>query len=94
MHSKFDALIEVNPDAMLADGFEEAYRGYVDRWEADGSRGAVAVYSRNECIDILITRDEMSWEDAEDHFCFNVEGAYVGPFTPLFLVEPEDDVVE
>jgi hypothetical protein len=27
----------------------------------------------------------MTEEDAEEYFEFNVQGAYVGPFTPLFL---------
>lgn len=73
----FDELIELNPEALLADGFEAAYLGYVSH--------GIAVYSREKCLEILMERDGMSADDAEEFFSFNTEGAYVGPFTPLFL---------
>jgi hypothetical protein len=79
---RFLELSEINPDALLADGFEEAYIGYV---HLPTGVGAVAVYSRKGCIEILMTRDGMTDEDAEEFFDFNVCGSYVGPFTPLFL---------
>jgi hypothetical protein len=47
------------------------------------------VYSRSKCIEVLITRDKMSKEEAEEFFDFNVEGAYMGEKTPIFV----DDVM-
>jgi hypothetical protein len=71
-------------DVLFADGFEEAFLGLGSRFTYQ-----VAVYDRRKCIKILIARDEMSPEDAEEYFGFNVEGAYMGEHTPIFL-EPED----
>eukprot|EP01050_Picozoa_sp_SAG11_P002842 SAG11_NODE_148_length_14747_cov_217.933517_19_plen_83_part_00 len=36
-------------------------------------------------IDILIMRDGMDREEAEEYFEYNVQGAYVGENTPVFL---------
>lgn len=83
--SRFDALSEYNPEALLADGFEDAYIGFVA-----GFSGGIAVYNRRKCIEILMERDGMTHVEAEEFFSFNTEGAYVGEFTPLFLQEPEE----
>ena len=66
--------------ALLADGFEEALIGLGHRFTY-----AVAVYDRQKCLDILIARDGMTGEEAEEYFSFNVEGAYVGEQTPVYL---------
>jgi hypothetical protein len=74
-------LVEANPDALLADGFEEAYVGYATRINMP----PVAVYDRTHCIEILVSRDGMSYEEAEEFFSFNTEGAYMGENTPIYL---------
>lgn len=82
-----EELAEINEEALCADGFEDAYLGWAEsRWVREGGP-AVAVYSRRKCIQILMKRDGMSEEEAVEFFEFNVEGAYVGPNTPIFLVE-------
>lgn len=65
---------------LLADGFERALVGIGWRF-----REPVAIYDRATCLDILQTRDGMSEEDAVEFFEFNVEGAYVGDSTPVYL---------
>jgi hypothetical protein len=30
-------------------------------------------------------RDEMTYEDASEYFEYNIRGAYMGKYTPLFL---------
>ena len=67
-------------DALLADGFEEAFVGFGFQFNT-----AVAVYDRARCIQILMTRDGMTDEDADEYFSFNVIGAWVGPHTPVFI---------
>jgi hypothetical protein len=64
----------------LADGFEEAFFGIARQFGKP-----FALYDRKKCIDILINRDGLSYEDAEEYFCFNVEGAWVGENTPAFF---------
>jgi hypothetical protein len=77
---KFVGLQEANEDALTADGFEDAYLGYV----VNHHRRPVAVYDYDLCRECL-TRDGMTDEEAEDYLSFNVLGAYVGEDGPLFV---------
>ena len=74
---------EYYPDEMdkilLADGFDGAFLGV---GSSCGGKN-VAIYDRNKCIRIL--EKDMSYEEAEEYFCFNTEGAYVGEYTPIFM---------
>lgn len=71
---------ESNPEMLFADGFEEALTGVVHR--AGGN--PVACYDMEKCIEILVTRDGMTREEAEEFFDYNVIGAYAGENTPCF----------
>ena len=73
-----EQLAELNPDALLADGFERALIGYVDR-----SGNAVALYDILKCIDVLM-KDGASYEEANDYLACNVLCAYVGENGPMF----------
>ena len=77
---KKELLAELNPEALLADGFEDALVGIVQQFTR--SR---ALYNRAKCIEILMERDAMTNEDAEDFFEYNVVGAWVGEYTPCFV---------
>ena len=46
--------------------------------------GAAVAYDRAEVIEILMA-DGMSWEEAEEWFCFNTIGSYVGDHTPIYI---------
>lgn len=70
---------------MLAVGFEEALIGYGNQFN-----NHVAIYNRDKCIDILMQRDGMDIEEAEEYFEYNVQGAYVGEETPVFLDQEEN----
>ena len=63
------------------DGLEDAFLGVAYR---HGTDGPIAVYDRELCI-IAIMRDGLSRDGAEDWFQFNVEGAWIGEHTPIFL---------
>jgi hypothetical protein len=69
-----------NPSALFADGFDPALIGVV-RGKDDC---AVAAYARSGCITVL-TQSGISQQDAEEHFEFNVQGAYLGKHTPVFI---------
>ena len=71
----------VHDEVLLADGFEEAFLGLAER----SGMALVAAYDRNKCIDILVQRDEMSYDEAREFFEFNTLGAWVGELTPVFL---------
>ncbi len=78
-----ESMLGENESVYLADGFEEAFVGI--GWQASKP---FAVYDRSECIKILMR--DMSHEDAEEYFEFNVQGAYVGENTPVFMSKPSD----
>ena len=82
--TKLEEITEQYPDVELlsADGFEEAIIGVA---AIKQTAQFVLVYSRTKCIEILIKRDRMSKEEAEEYFDFNVEGAYMGEKTPIFV---------
>ena len=77
-----DEIIDINPEAMLADGFDEAILGMCVQF---GSEPVVA-YDFNKCVEIVMERDGMEREEAIDFINFNVVGAYVGLSTPVFIM--------
>lgn len=77
---KKEFISQHNPEALLADGFEDALIGVGQQFNK-----ALAVYDRQKCIEILMERDGMSDEEAVEYFEYNVTGAWVGEYTPIFL---------
>ena len=45
----------------------------------------VAVYSADCIVEKLVERDLMTHDDAYDYFYYNIEGAYVGDKTPIYI---------
>jgi hypothetical protein len=82
--NKIEQILENYSDENIlsADGFDDAILG-ID------NKSCRLIYSTKKCIEILISED-MSEEDALEHFYFNIEGAYVGEKTPIWC---NDDVV-
>ncbi len=78
-----EQLVGMYGDAELlcADGFDDAILGVCER---AGSLDVVA-YDANKCIEILMERDGMGFEEAVEYFGFNVLGGYVGDRTPVFI---------
>ncbi len=77
-----ERLQELNPEALLADGFEEAFVGICRRFGQE----PLAAYDYDKCLEVLMR--EMSYEEAVEYFDFNVIGAWVGPNTPVFVELP------
>lgn len=77
-----------HPDSniLLADGFDEAFMGIAVQFNTP-----IAIYDRAKCIEILMA--DMSNEDAEEYFQFNVQGAYVGENTPAFIERFEHEKI-
>lgn len=74
-----DELAEDHPDMLFCDGFDEALIGTVSRFGME----TVALYDRTKIIEVLM-RDGLTWEEAEEHFSFNIIGAWAGEHTPAF----------
>jgi len=54
-----------------------------------GIRTSVLVYDAEVIRNTLMERDNMEADEAREYIEFNIEGAYVGPDTPI-LVWPDD----
>ena len=77
--SKRSFIGDINEQALFADGFDNAIVGY------DASSYCV-VYDYDKCLKVLMERDDrMSYPEAHEFMEFNVVGAYVGDFTPIFV---------
>ena len=72
---------EYNEEALICDGFDEAIIGVAERINL----GPVAAYSVEKILEILMERDEMTYEDAYEYFSYNVIGAWMGEYTPVFI---------
>ncbi len=74
-----ETISEFNPEAKLADGFNDSILGY-------DTKGRV-IYSINSILDTLVNRDGMDYDEAQEYFGFNIECAYVGEYTPIYMHE-------
>ena len=76
-----DRILECFPeeDLLKADGFDDAIIGI------DNSHMRL-IYSKNTCIEILIS-DGMTEEDALEYFECNVSSAWVGEKTPIWCLD-------
>jgi hypothetical protein len=75
-------LSEENPEALLADGFEDAFVGISRRC----GQPTLAVYDYKRAVEVLMQRDGMTTEEAEEWMEFNVVGAWAGEHTPVWFV--------
>ena len=72
---------ETMDEILLADGFEDAFLGVVESFGSEPK----ACYDLLKCIDILMNRDSMTYDEAVEYMDFNVTQAYVGEYTPAFI---------
>ena len=76
-----------NPDALVAFDYSAAFVGVAHRC----GQPSLAVYSVSKCIDALMKRDGMTYEEAAEFFEFNVAGAWLGEGTPVWLYTEEEE---
>lgn len=76
-----EAIAEIDEDVLLADGLDDAFIGLT----ANTHFPPIAVYDLDQCVEVLVRRDGMSHEDAEEHLAFNTTCCYVGERTPIYV---------
>jgi hypothetical protein len=90
-----DEIAEINPEALLLDGFDEAIIGMAERINL----GPIIAYDVEKIIEILANNMEVEEDDlvddqsieelkismAYDYFDFNIQGAWMGENTPIFI---------
>ncbi len=69
-----------NEPLMFAEGYDAAILGIAWR---EGV--AIVAYNTQGVLDILCRRDGMTQIDAEEFFDYNVQGAWLGEATPIFV---------
>jgi len=67
-------------EIILAHGFEKQFLGVGRQFKK-----SFAVYDKNGCISQLMEENDMKFDEAEEYFLFNVQDAYVGENTPIFI---------
>jgi hypothetical protein len=72
-----DTLLERELSAILLDTYDDAILGFVTN--KDGERAHI-VYSQEKCIEVLMNRDGMTYEEALEFFEFNTLRAI--PYMP------------
>jgi len=78
-----EKISEINPEALLADGFNKAITGMCIQFGQD----PVVAYDYEKCIEILQERDDMTHGEAIDYMEFNVIGSYMGINSPVFIIK-------
>jgi len=79
-----EQISEYNPEAILFDDLDDALIGV---GQQHGSQ-TVAIYDKEKCIDIFYRNFLVT--EAVEWFEYNVECAYVGENTPIFVERFED----
>lgn len=69
-------------ELLFADGFDDAIIGV----GTQASRRETVTYDHHKCVEILMKRDGMTEEDADEYMSFNVTSAWVGEGTPIFVL--------
>lgn len=90
-----DEIAEINPEALLCDGFDKAIIGLGERINL----GPVVAYDVEKILDILAldmepeesdlqegeTIEILKYNMAREYFEYNILGAWMGEFTPIFI---------
>jgi hypothetical protein len=73
-------------ELLIIDGFDEAFIGVGYQFH----NLLACCYDKDKIILALI-RDGMTFEEALEHFEFNIAGAWVGERTPIIIETPDTD---
>lgn len=69
------------------DGFDNAIIGIGERCSTD----SMIVYDYKKMVKILVMRDNMTYEEAEEYIDFNIIGAWIGDTTPIIVRQQSKD---
>ena len=70
-------LVKLDPELLFADGYDDCIIGLTIRSDVP-----VVIYSADKMIEKLA--NDMTPEEAQEFFDFNIEGAYMGERTPVY----------
>ena len=71
-------------EMIILEGYDSCISGYADVWH-NNERISTVIYSGHELIDVMVHSDGMTPDEAMEYIAYNIEGAYLGTFTPVIL---------
>jgi hypothetical protein len=73
------------------DDLDECLIGLSSSWDTSGKTIERLVYSGDKMIEKFM-REGSSYDDAQEHISFNIEGGYLGESTPIIVwaIDPEE----
>jgi hypothetical protein len=76
-------IAEINPDLLVMDPeyLDDAIVGIVERINF-----TAVCYDSAKIVELLMKHDGMEEDEAIEYMQFNMMGAYVGEYTPVFLL--------
>ena len=78
-------IVDMEEEMLKADGFDDAILGVARRC----GQPDILSYDVAKILDILVTREGMDDQEATEYFEYNIQGAWVGEFTPCFVYTHE-----
>lgn len=78
------AIADYDDDVMFVDGFDDCIMGVVEGFNITNT----VVYDLTKVIEKLAK--DMNYEEAWEHYSFNMRGAYVGNSTPMYMIRARD----
>ena len=82
----YQRLEDINKEAVIAEGFEDAYLGYARR----SDKPTIAVYDYERCVEILMETEEWDRDKAVKFMENGVVATWLGDSTPPFMFLYED----
>ena len=76
-----DIIAEHNPDAFILEPKE------LDKAIIGISYEGKVIYSYTKLVDLFMTLNSWSSEDAEEWISYNINGAYIGKYTPIVMYD-------
>ena len=83
---KRDAIASFDPDLKIYPEFDDCIVGIAEGFNVATS----VVYDLPAIINQLVDTSDMSYEDAWEHYTYNIRGGYIGEDTPIFITKTED----
>lgn len=77
---KINVIKNIDPNIVTCDGFDDALIGYCDILNK-----SIAVYNKEQVINILMTKNNWTEDEAEDFFEYNILGAKYSDLSPGFI---------
>jgi hypothetical protein len=65
----------------LCNGFDEAIIGMAERINLSH----IVAYDVDKMLEIMVERDGMTYEEAMEYFDYNILGAWMGEYTPVYI---------